>query len=71
MFKRRDLGGRIKDVCRIKTIPKTKNLQVFFRLAGFVDCVFLIIFFIISDVETSGYRLLENLKNIISEGKNH
>jgi hypothetical protein len=25
----------------IEIIPKTKNLQVFFRLAGFVDFVFL------------------------------
>jgi hypothetical protein len=41
VFRRREEGEGRKEVWRIKTIPKTKNLQVFFRLAGFIDFVIL------------------------------
>ena len=41
VFRRREDGEGRKEVCKIKTIPKTKNLQEFFKLAGFIDFVFL------------------------------
>jgi hypothetical protein len=40
-FRRREEGEGRKEVFRINIIPKTKNLQVFFRLAGFIDFVIL------------------------------
>ena len=71
MEEKKEKGEGRKEVFRIKTIPKTKNLQVFFRLAGFIKIIFLTKFFITSNANTSGYSLLKNLENIISKSKDH